>query len=255
MPIQAVDDRRLYRQIADQLTMLITSGEFRRGERLPSERDLAVQLGVSRPSVREALIALEIQGLVEVRVGAGIFVAQAERPAAVPVNEGQGPFELLRARWLIEGEIAALAAREATKADLAQVRAAVEAMQQAASKNQETVAADRDFHMRIAAGTHNGALVSVVLYLWDRGRGAMWQRMEEHFQTPEMRASALKEHWAILAALEARDARKSRAAMRGHIRRVSADFAQGWELLKRQKSAAPGPRRRVRAIRSPGPER
>ena len=77
MPIQAVDDRRLYRQIADQLTMLITSGEFRKGERLPSERDLAVQLGVSRPSVREALIALEIQGLVEVRVGAGIFLSDA----------------------------------------------------------------------------------------------------------------------------------------------------------------------------------
>jgi DNA-binding FadR family transcriptional regulator len=252
MPIQAVDDRRLYRQIADQLTMLITSGEFRRGERLPSERDLAVQLGVSRPSVREALIALEIQGLVEVRVGAGIFVAQADRPPAVPINEGQGPFELLRARWLIEGEIAALSAREATKADLALVRTAVEMMQQQASKNQETVAADRDFHMRIAASTHNGALVSVVLYLWDRGRGAMWQRMEEHFQTPEMRASALKEHWAILSALEARDARKARAAMRGHLRRVSADFAQGWELLKGQKNAAPEkPRRSVRAIRAP----
>jgi DNA-binding GntR family transcriptional regulator len=75
--------------------------------------------------------------------------------------------------------------------------------------------------------------------------------MEEHFQTPEMRASALKEHWAILAALEARDARKSRAAMRGHIRRVSADFAQGWELLKGQKNAAGGARRSVRAIRAP----
>src|SRR6266566_3772624 len=140
MPIQAVDDRRLYRQIADQLTMLITSGEFRRGERLPSERDLAVQLGVSRPSVREALIALEIQGLVEVRVGAGIFVAQAERAPAVPINEGQGPFELLRARWLIEGEIAALSARESTKADLALTRTAVETMQQHANKNQDTVA-------------------------------------------------------------------------------------------------------------------
>src|SRR5258706_1264495 len=135
MPIQAVDDRRLYRQIADQLTMLITSGEFRRGERLPSERDLAVQLGVSRPSVREALIALEIQGLVEVRVGAGIFVAQAERPAVVPVNEGQGPFELLRARWLIEGEIAALAAREGTKGELPPIPAAVPGLQQAPNKN------------------------------------------------------------------------------------------------------------------------
>jgi GntR family transcriptional repressor for pyruvate dehydrogenase complex len=238
MPIQAVDDRRLYRQIADQLTRLITSGEFRRGERLPSERDLAVQLGVSRPSVREALIALEIQGLVE-------------KPPIVPINEGQGPFELLRARWLIEGEIAALAAREATKADLALIRTSVETMQQLANKNQETVAADRDFHMRVAAGTHNGALVSVVLYLWDRGRGAMWHRMEEHFQTPEMRASAIREHWAILTALEARNAPKSRAAMRGHIRRVSADFAQGWELLKGQKAAGAPARRGVRAVRVP----
>jgi len=253
MPIQAVDDRRLYRQIADQLTMLITSGEFRRGQRLPSERDLALQLGVSRPSVREALIALEIQGLVDVRVGAGIFVANAEaQPAAVPINEGQGPFELLRARWLIEGEIAALAAREGTKEDFAQVRAAVEAMQQQANNNKETVTADRDFHMRIAQATHNGALVSVVLYLWDRGRGAMWQRMEQHFQTPEMRASALKEHWAILSAIEARDAPKSRAAMRAHLRRVSADFAKGWELLKEEQGGTAPPRRGVRSIRAPG---
>lgn len=252
MPIRAVDDRRLYRQIADQLSTLITSGEFKRGQRLPSERDLAVQLGVSRPSVREALIALEIQGLVEVRVGAGIFVTQAEgKAAAVPINEGQGPFELLRARWLIEGEIAALAAREATKPDLAQVRAAVEEMEKAANRNLETVGADRDFHMRIAAATHNGALVSVVLYLWDRGRGAMWQRMEEHFQTPEMRASAMKEHWAILAALDDGDASKARAAMRTHLRRVSADFARGWELLKGKKTAASGGRRSPRAIRVP----
>ena len=105
--------------------------------------------------------------------------------------------------------------------------------------------------MRIASATHNGALVSVVLYLWDRGRGAMWHRMEEHFQTPEMRASAIKEHWAILNALEAGDAAKSRAAMRGHLRRVSADFAQGWKLLKGQKTAPTGTRR-VRTVRAPG---
>src|SRR3954449_12493617 len=127
MPIQAVDDRRLYRQIADQLTMLITSGEFRKGERLPSERDLAVQLGVSRPSVREALIALEVEGKVDVRVGSGIYVARRRPAAAIdPDRQGQGPFELLRARWLIEGEIAAEAARTATARDLARVSAAVD---------------------------------------------------------------------------------------------------------------------------------
>src|SRR5215472_10158158 len=130
MPIQAVENQRLYRQIADQLSKLISSGEFEEGARLPSERELAAQLGVSRPSVREALIALEIEGKVEVRVGAGIYVA-ARRLVGVadPAKEGQGPFELLRARWLIEGEIAAEAARHATADELSAVRAAVEDMQ------------------------------------------------------------------------------------------------------------------------------
>ena len=81
MPIQAVEPRRLYRQIADQLRSLIRGGEYPVGTRLPPERDLAVQLGVSRPSVREALIALEVEGLVEVRGGSGIHVL-AREPAA-----------------------------------------------------------------------------------------------------------------------------------------------------------------------------
>src|ERR1051325_8124988 len=75
MPLQTVENRRLYRQIADQIAALIEQGEYGPGERLPPERDLAKQLGVSRPSVREALIALEVEGYVEVRVGSGVYVA------------------------------------------------------------------------------------------------------------------------------------------------------------------------------------
>src|SRR5712671_6895877 len=74
MPIQTIEPRRLYRQIADQLRSLIEHGEYKVGTRLPPERDLATQLGVSRPSVREALIALEVEGLVEVRMGSGVYV-------------------------------------------------------------------------------------------------------------------------------------------------------------------------------------
>jgi DNA-binding transcriptional regulator YhcF (GntR family) len=74
MPFQSIEPRRLYRQIAEQIRGLIRSGEYRPGARLPPERDLAKQLGVSRPSVREALIALEVEGLVEVRIGSGIYV-------------------------------------------------------------------------------------------------------------------------------------------------------------------------------------
>ena len=96
MPIQIVDTDRLYRKIAHQLSGLIDAGEFVPGQRLPAERELARQLGVSRPSVREALIALEIEGKIEVRVGSGVFVI-GPRHSAAPLaqEEGEGPFELL----------------------------------------------------------------------------------------------------------------------------------------------------------------
>src|SRR5438105_9316042 len=119
MPFQSIEPRRLYRQIADQIRGLIKGGEYRAGARLPPERDLARQLGVSRPSVREALIALEVEGLVEVRVGSGIYVrnpANAKSRSELPADTG--PFELLRARWIIEGECAALAAKSINKAQL-----------------------------------------------------------------------------------------------------------------------------------------
>src|SRR6188474_3964988 len=116
MPLQAVENRRLYRQIADQIAALIERGEYPVGARLPPERDLARQLGVSRPSVREALIALEVEGYVEVRMGSGVYVAdRSTAAAAAKLAADSGPFELIRARWMIESECAALAAKEATR--------------------------------------------------------------------------------------------------------------------------------------------
>src|SRR6201985_1347931 len=111
MPLQAVDTRRLYRQIADQIAALIEKGEYTAGARLPPERELARQLGVSRPSVREALIALEVEGKVEVHVGSGVFVCknQPRKLLATLLDPGEGPFELIRARWVVEGETAAIA--------------------------------------------------------------------------------------------------------------------------------------------------
>src|SRR5512140_2207883 len=105
MPLQAVESRRLYRQIADQIAALIEKGEYGAGERLPPERDLARQLGVSRPSVREALIALEVEGYVDVRVGSGVYVTGPSQPArSAPLAADSGPFELIRARSLVESE-------------------------------------------------------------------------------------------------------------------------------------------------------
>ena len=238
MPIQTIESQRLYRQIAEQLGALIASGEFSKGQRLPSERELSTLLGVSRQSVREALIALEIAGKVEVRVGAGIYVAAPRGAAAEePAREEPDPFELLRARWLVEGEVAAVAAREALPADLETIRAAVDELQRVARQERSTEAPDRAFHLGVAASTHNGALLSVVRDLWDRGKGAIWKRMENHFQTPDLRAATLRDHRAILGKLEAKDERGARAAMRQHLDRVEREFDRGWEQLKAHETA------------------
>src|SRR6187200_3672664 len=145
MPLQTVENRRLYRQIADQIAALIEKGEYGLGERLPPERDLSVQLGVSRPSVREALIALEVEGLIEVRMGSGIYVRPGDPKTARPVS-AEGPLEIIRARQMIESELAAHAARHMTKAQVAGLRDAIAVMEAQVADGQMPTRGDRLFH-------------------------------------------------------------------------------------------------------------
>lgn len=233
MPIQPIESRRLYRQIADQIEVLIRSGEFAPGKRLPAERELARILGVSRPSLREAVICLEIAGLVEVKIGSGIFVCSSDKQGKkIPVNDELGPFELLRARSVIEGEIAALAAKSATKNDIKGIEQALTQMIEdskgdlALESRQE---ADRLFHMRIAEATRNSAFVFVVRNLWDHGRGTMWKKMEKHFRTEKLKAQTIADHRLILSALKEKDSEGARQAMQHHLQRVAAEFTQRLE--------------------------
>ncbi len=234
MPIQAVEPRRLYRQIADQIRALISSGEFAPGTRLPPERNLAQQFGVSRPSVREALIALEIAGLVDVRVGSGIYVREMQcmNAPAAETTTGEpdpGPLELLRARWLIEGEIAALAASNAKDSDIAAIKATMAWMAEENTRGAPGQEGDRQFHLRIAEASGNSALALVVSGLWDQRHGPLYARFEQHFSTPELRSQSLSDHMAIFAALEKRDGRGARAAMRRHLDRVFKEFSRNWK--------------------------
>jgi DNA-binding FadR family transcriptional regulator len=170
LPLTTVEPTRLYRQIADQIASLIDRGEFAPGARLPAERELAAVLGVSRTSVREAIICLELAGRVEVRVGTGIFVCPRSARSAAPlpsVADAPGPFELLAARQVIEGEIAALAARTIRRDDLRTLRGTMERMRQSAAERGPRDQADREFHVTIAQATGNSALRAVVNRLWD----------------------------------------------------------------------------------------
>jgi len=234
MPIQSIEPRRLYRQIADQIRTLIRSGEFSAGSRLPPERDLARQLGVSRPSVREALIALEVEGLVEVRIGSGIYVLDALRNGdSHPEHQAlAGPFELLRARWVVEGECAALAARSARKAQLAAIEESLVIMQKEMEGETPAVNADRLFHLRVAEGTGNGALVQVVKMLWEERSGPLYKQLEHHYDSPELWDAALSEHRAVVKAIVAREPVAARAAMQRHLNQAYKRFSTGWNALQ-----------------------
>jgi GntR family transcriptional regulator, uxu operon transcriptional repressor len=227
LPLQVVEPRRLYRQIADQLAQLIANGEFPSGSRLPAERELAASLGVSRTSVREAIISLEMSGLVEVRVGTGIFVKMpAEGAARATSDGGPGPFELLAARKLVEGEIAALAAKMATAQDAAALHRSVQRLGACMDDFAARESEDRDFHLLLAKVTGNSSLELVVEGLWNQ-RAELWGRLQQHFHTTDLAERTVRDHDAIAAAVAARDPDAARSAMHRHLARVAREFQRG----------------------------
>lgn len=233
MPIQSLEPQRLYRQIAEQLRTLMSQGEFKPGARLPAERDLAKQLGVSRPSVREALIALEVEGWVEVRTGAGVFVLQrAAKPIAtrksVADNEW-GPLEVLRARRVVEGEIAALAATHHKRTHLKAIREAIDLMKEDTERGVAPTEGDRAFHTAIADAAGNAVLVDMVRQFWAARRGPLFERLGDWFENVPSWRTAIGEHEAIFEAIRARDAEAAREAMHVHMDRSHARFSASWK--------------------------
>ncbi|SFO56708.1 regulatory protein, gntR family [Variovorax sp. OK605] len=224
---------RSYQKLAARIAELIRGGEFKVGDRLPSERALAERFNVSRTLVREAIIVLEIQGAVEVRGGSGIYIcapaAGAMAPAAAyTLSPGPGPFELLRARSLIEAEIASVAAENRKDSDIDRIYAALAAMREHMQDKAANEAADRLFHLRIAESTGNSVLLQMVTGLWDHTKAPIWSQMEAHFHTPELRRASQDDHQRVFNALLERNPAEARAAMRAHIDRVIAEFAQAW---------------------------
>ncbi len=220
------NEPRLYRVVSQRIEELIRSDNIAPGERLPSERDLAAKLAVSRASLRKALIALELGGIVEVRGGSGVYVSDRAMPAPVVAEVGPGPFEVLAARRTIESEVAAIAAKMATDSAIDAILAAVLEMEKNHDNRSANEQADRNFHLAIARATGNSALVGVVEHLWNQ-RGTLWHKLKEHFQTEELRKLTLLDHRLILQAIASHDAPAARAAMRAHLDRVTKTFSRG----------------------------
>ena len=182
----AVESRRLYRQVADQMRGLIERGELAPGSRLPAERELAQKLGVSRPTVREALIVLEVEGFIDIRMGSGIYVTARPAPAAdAPPEDFEGPFELLRARAVVECAIAEEAARLAA----------------ALEDRRLALAIDREFHVIVSSIIANQTLNRFVGSIHDMRMTPYFEKLASYFENTETWRAAMEEHRVIRDAI------------------------------------------------------
>ncbi|WP_241557212.1 FadR/GntR family transcriptional regulator [Croceibacterium ferulae] len=210
---------RLYQELARTLLADLAEAGVRPGERLPPERELSQRYDVSRPTVREALIALEVQGLIEVRLGSGAYL-KALPDGAEPAAFAVSAFEVTEARLLVEPEVAGLAAAQIDAQELAQLAALVDGIAQENARHAGTESADRDFHLLIARASRNTALLRIVEDLWALRAASP----ETALLYAKARAAniqpVVEEHTAILRALEARDPAAARAAMRAHLNAV-----------------------------------
>lgn len=221
--------KRLYEEIAARIEAHLRARKFKPGDRLPPERELAQQLGVSRPSLREAMIALETAGLIEVLVGSGTFVRALapdgfKLPWSSVGDAGPGVREQFEARKLVEPELAALAAEHVTKAQIDTMRRAVFEAAAKFAKGELAEAEDYAFHVTLAEASRNTVLAALVRHLWDLRRSEMWFKLRARVVLPEHRMQVIADRREIVEALEVQDGAAARAIMIRYMQRAEKRF-------------------------------
>ncbi len=213
---------RLYQEVGGKLRSAIEAGDYLVGDRLPPERDIAETFSVSRSVVREALIMLELEKVVEVHKGSGVYVLPRQPEANIFLGDcGYGPFELLQARQLLESEVAAFAAMQATKTDILKMRDAIELERGFIERGQLGETADELFHTLLAQASQNSVLANMVVDLWQvRKRSAMWQGIQQHVGKSNHVQQWLLDHQKILQAVLRRDPKAAKQAMWQHLENV-----------------------------------
>ncbi len=223
------DARKLYQTVAEAVTRDIAAGRYLPGQKLPSERELTEQHNVSRPTIREAMIALEIRGIVEARHNSGVFVAKVAPPPS-EADLDIGPFELTEARKLIEGEAAALAATLISDEDLAKLYVLLDDMKRDFEADLHDDRADRDFHLTIAAATRNAALLLVVETLWDlRYKAPLTREIFRRARNVGI-STFVDDHRQIVDALRDRNPQAARTAMQTHLQLVMDEMLEATEI-------------------------
>lgn len=229
LPLPSQEAPRQHQLVAERIRSLIALDRIAMGSRLPSERELAQRLGVSRQTVREALIALEFDGHVDIRGGSGVYVcATAKLSAGVaPLVLGESPEELVNARAVLESCVASLAAARQNEEGLRRVEEALQAMREDLAVGRRPVESDRLFHIGIAQMCGNAVLAALVGVLFDGRNNPATLRMCHRSESAATWRVAIAEHEAVLCALKARDPQSAAAAMDHHLRTSARRWTDG----------------------------
>lgn len=215
----------------EQLISYVVNGEWKAGDRIPAERELCRQLGIARTSLREALKAMELVGMLDSRVGDGTFVCPRSEFLARPLlwaftGTDHGELrDIMEARMLLERDVAALAAERGSEEEIARIGAAVESMARSVAAGGSTLEADMAFHLAIAAAAHNTVLQNAVQLL----RNLMRQVLYLKLMIPDVPARVLNQHRTIYEAIRRRDAEAARKAMMEHLESTVRLVAQVME--------------------------
>lgn len=223
VPLAPIPRSTITDQIVERITAFILDERLRPGDKLPSERDLMVRLGVGRSSLREAIKTLSAIGIVVVQIGDGMYVGSGQsailtKPLSWGLLIGDHTVrEVVEARYLVETELCALAAERATDEDLAEISARLDAMRAGRDDADAFTQADQEFHLAIAKAARNGVLYHVLDML--RHMVRVW--MFKTFMDDPLRLTGITDHERIEAALQAHDPVEARAAMGDHLNLAS----------------------------------
>lgn len=217
------EPKRPYQKIGLELRQMLMSNDYSVGDKLPAERDIAENLGVTRTVVREALIMLELENLIEVRKGAGVFIINLPDSSGEfeSLKDDVGPFELLQARQLLESNIAEFAATQATPNDIARMREALELEVSELHNEEGEQFGDKEFHLCVARATQNSVLVDMLRESWERRENSpMWEQLHKRVRSNRYQQQWLQDHSDILLAMQKKDPRAAKRAMWQHLENV-----------------------------------
>lgn len=218
------EPKRAYQEVGITLRNWITDGKYNIGEKLPPERNIAEQLAVSRAVVREAIIMLELENLVEVRKGSGVYIINTPNQTQyveTGMIDDSGPFEMLQARQLLESNIAEFAAMQVTPGDIARMREALDLELKELASGQSEYKGDEQFHLCIAEATQNTVLVDMLKHSWVRRESSpMWQKLHSRILDQDYRQEWIEDHKRILSAMMRKDPVAAKSGMWQHLENV-----------------------------------